>query len=243
MKKLVATEPRVAALVEYEDRAVSANEVKVRVKFGAPKHGTEVVDFRAASPFIDEDFNGEWQMFMPRPEEAPRGIEFGKFQLGNMVVGDVIECGSDVTEYAVGDSVCGYGPLAETVFFLRDRRHWNGCFQHCFSAFKAADDEPVIRQQEEIVVMHFGRCDTVEQPRFFPGFNERPAGEAVGSGCRGNAVDHGFAIERARSALGEDPQRIVVIRQRFGIEVKLFCLRRKGRLSGIGKENGGSAHD
>ncbi|MBD4641917.1 alcohol dehydrogenase, partial [Xanthomonas citri pv. citri] len=47
MKKLVATEPRVAALVEYEDRAVSANEVKVRVKFGAPKHGTEVVDFRA----------------------------------------------------------------------------------------------------------------------------------------------------------------------------------------------------
>lgn len=68
MKKLVATEPRVAALVEYEDRAVSANEVKVRVRFGAPKHGTEVVDFRAASPFIDEDFNGEWQMFMPRPE-------------------------------------------------------------------------------------------------------------------------------------------------------------------------------
>ncbi|TKV01163.1 zinc-binding alcohol dehydrogenase [Citrobacter sp. wls618] len=117
MKKLVATEPRVAALVEYEDRAVSANEVKVRVRFGAPKHGTEVVDFRAASPFIDEDFNGEWQMFMPRPEGAPRGIEFGKFQLGNMVVGDVIECGSDVTEYAVGDSVCGYGPLAETVFF------------------------------------------------------------------------------------------------------------------------------
>ena len=117
MKKLVATEPRVAALVEYEDRAVSANEVKVSVRFGAPKHGTEVVDFRAASPFIDEDFNGEWQMFMPRPEGAPRGIEFGKFQLGNMVVGDVIECGSDVTDYAVGDSVCGYGPLAETVIF------------------------------------------------------------------------------------------------------------------------------
>lgn len=63
MKKLVATAPRVAALVEYEDRAILANEVKIRVRFGAPKHGTEVVDFRAASPFIDEDFNGEWQMF------------------------------------------------------------------------------------------------------------------------------------------------------------------------------------
>ncbi|GCM40822.1 NADH-binding oxidoreductase [Escherichia coli] len=64
MKKLVATAPRVAALVEYEDRAILANEVKIRVRFGAPKHGTEVVDFRAASPFIDEDFNGEWQMFV-----------------------------------------------------------------------------------------------------------------------------------------------------------------------------------
>ena len=94
MKKLVATAPRVAALVEYEDRAILANEVKIRVRFGAPKHGTEVVDFRAASPFIDEDFNGEWQMFTPRPADAPRGIEFGKFQLGNMVVGDIIECGS-----------------------------------------------------------------------------------------------------------------------------------------------------
>ncbi len=115
MKKLVATEPRVAALVEYEDRAVAANEVKIRVMFGAPKHGTEVVDFRAASPFIDEDFNAEWQMFMPRPEGAARGIEFGKFQLGNMVVGKIVEKGDSVTDYAIGDCVCAYGPLSETV--------------------------------------------------------------------------------------------------------------------------------
>ena len=36
MKKLVATAPRVAALVEYEERAILANEVKIRVRFGAP---------------------------------------------------------------------------------------------------------------------------------------------------------------------------------------------------------------
>ncbi|EFC9206153.1 zinc-binding alcohol dehydrogenase [Escherichia coli] len=120
MKKLVATAPRVAALVEYEDRAILANEVKIRVRFGAPKHGTEVVDFRAASPFIDEDFNGEWQMFTPRPADAPRGIEFGKFQLGNMVVGDIIECGSAVTDYAVGDSVCGYDPAQFAMSGVRD---------------------------------------------------------------------------------------------------------------------------
>lgn len=115
MKKLVAQAPRVAALVEYQDRAVAQNEVKIRVRFGAPKHGTEVVDFRAASPFIDEEFSGEWQLFTPRPADAPRGIEFGKFQLGNMVVGEIIECGAQVTAYAVGDQVCTYGPLMETV--------------------------------------------------------------------------------------------------------------------------------
>ncbi|EOI5792095.1 zinc-binding alcohol dehydrogenase [Cronobacter malonaticus] len=115
MKKLVAQAPRVAALVEYQDRAVADNEVKIRVRFGAPKHGTEVVDFRAASPFIDEEFSSEWQLFTPRPEGAPRGIEFGKFQLGNMVVGEIIERGARVTGFAVGDMVCTYGPLMETV--------------------------------------------------------------------------------------------------------------------------------
>lgn len=115
MKKLIATAPRVAALVEYEDRSVAAGEVKIQVRFGAPKHGTEVVDFRAASPFIDEEFNSEWQLFRPRPEGTARGIEFGKFQLGNMVVGDIVEVGEDVTEYRIGERVCTYGPLQETV--------------------------------------------------------------------------------------------------------------------------------
>ena len=115
MKKLIATAPRVAALVEYEDRPVAAGEVKIQVRFGAPKHGTEVVDFRAASPFIDEEFNSEWQLFRPRPEGTARGIEFGKFQLGNMVVGDIVEVGEDVTEYRIGERVCTYGPLQETV--------------------------------------------------------------------------------------------------------------------------------
>lgn len=115
MKKLVAVEPRVAALVEYEDRPVQPNEVKIKVEFASPKHGTEVVDFRGLSPFIDEEFNEEWKMFMPRKEGAARGIVFGEFQLGNMVVGSICEIGENVTEYELGDQVCTYGPIMETV--------------------------------------------------------------------------------------------------------------------------------
>ncbi|MBC2034568.1 alcohol dehydrogenase, partial [Listeria booriae] len=41
MKKLVATAPRVAELVEYFDREVLEDEVKIKVQFASPKHGTE----------------------------------------------------------------------------------------------------------------------------------------------------------------------------------------------------------
>jgi threonine dehydrogenase-like Zn-dependent dehydrogenase len=114
MKKLVATAPRVAELIDYEDRIIETNEVKVKVEFASPKHGTEVVDFRGVSPFIDENYNSEWQMFMPRGEGEERGIKFGELNLGNMWVGTIIEVGADVTEYALGDRVCSYGPIRET---------------------------------------------------------------------------------------------------------------------------------
>ncbi|WP_059103085.1 zinc-dependent alcohol dehydrogenase [Shouchella shacheensis] len=115
MKKLIAQSPRVAALVEYEDREVRAEEVKIKVSHAAPKHGTEVADFRGVTPFIDEQFSDEWKMFMPREKSEKRGIVFGEFELGNMVVGSIIEKGEEVTEYEIGDTVCSYGPIKETV--------------------------------------------------------------------------------------------------------------------------------
>lgn len=114
MKKLVCTAPRVAALVEYEDRVIESNEVKVKVEFAAPKHGTELADFRGTTPFIDGKYDSEWKVFAKRTEDEPRGIEFGDLPLGNMFVGTIIEAGLDVVDYAVGDRVCSYGPIKET---------------------------------------------------------------------------------------------------------------------------------
>lgn len=114
MKKLVALEPRVAILKDYDDLAIKNNEVKVKVEFAAPKHGTELADFRGTTPFVDGKFDDEWKVFTQREENEPRGIEFGDLPIGNMFVGTIIEIGSDVTEYAVGDRVCSYGPIKET---------------------------------------------------------------------------------------------------------------------------------
>lgn len=114
MKKLVATMPRVAEFKDYEDRDIHPNEVKVRVSFASPKHGTEIADFRGTSPFIDEEFDSDWKMFMPRSENAEKGIVFGDLPLGNMFVGEIIEKGAEVTEFTLGDIVTSYGPIKET---------------------------------------------------------------------------------------------------------------------------------
>lgn len=113
MKKLVALEPRVAGLVDYQEREIQSDEVLIQVYYSSPKHGTEIHDFRGISPFIDEEFNTEWNLFMPRQGEQ-KGIVFGEFQLGNMVVGKITEKGSDVSDYEIGDIVATYGPIQET---------------------------------------------------------------------------------------------------------------------------------
>lgn len=130
MKKLVASAPRVAKLVEYEDRPIKSNEAKVKVEFAAPKHGTELSDFRGTTPFLNGKFDDEWRIFVEREKEEPRGIEFGNLPLGNMFVGTITEIGSDVTEYKVGDRVCSYGQIKETEivnavdnYKLRKMRH------------------------------------------------------------------------------------------------------------------------
>jgi len=114
MRKLICTAPNIAVLAEYEDRMIKANEVKVRVEFASPKHGTEIADFRGTTPFIDGKYDPEWQIFKNREQDEPRGLEYGDLPLGNMFVGIIVEVGEDVTDYSIGDRVCSYGPIKET---------------------------------------------------------------------------------------------------------------------------------
>lgn len=114
MKKLICTEPHVAKIAEYEDRPLGSDEVRVKVDFASPKHGTEMADFAGKTPFIDGKFDAEWQIFVERGKDEPRGIIYGDLPLGNMFVGHIIECGEDVKEFKVGDRVSSYGPIKET---------------------------------------------------------------------------------------------------------------------------------
>ncbi len=113
-RQLVAAAPCAAKIMEYTDRAILPNEVKVKVQFAAPKHGTELTDFKGCSPFMKEKYDCDWQLFLPREENEECGVKFGEWNLGNQWVGKIVEKGSNVKDYEVGDVVCSYGGIRET---------------------------------------------------------------------------------------------------------------------------------
>lgn len=167
MKKLVATAPRAAKLIDYEDPEIKDNEVRVKVEFAAPKHGTELADFRDVTPFKDGKFDEELRVFKKRGQDEPRGITFGDLPIGNMFVGTIIEAGREVTDYKVGDRVCSYGPIKETEIInavnnyrlrkmSKDASAMNAvCYDPCQSALGAVRDANV-RPGDDVVVIGLG---------------------------------------------------------------------------------------
>src|ERR671920_2046463 len=111
-KKLVAIAPRKAALVDYEEPAVGRNEIKVKVEYASPKHGSELGIFRGEDPFVADLFDEDWRLFLERKDgvhDTGNGLA-----LGNQWVGVIVELGEGVDRFRVGDRVCGYGSIRET---------------------------------------------------------------------------------------------------------------------------------
>lgn len=113
-RQLIAAAPGKAAIVEYEDRPIKPNEVRIHVEYASPKHGSELASFRGESPHIADYFDEEWHMFLPRAQsDAAKDGGFGRWNLGNQYVGRILEAGTAVSEYQVGERVCGYGGARE----------------------------------------------------------------------------------------------------------------------------------
>ncbi len=84
---LVATAPGKAAIVEYRDRKIAANEVMVEIELASPKHGWEIADFRVESPLIAKRYDDDWKLLVTRSPNQKKVVEFGTWKLGNMWVG------------------------------------------------------------------------------------------------------------------------------------------------------------
>jgi threonine dehydrogenase-like Zn-dependent dehydrogenase len=109
-RELVATAPRTPVLRAYADDPLQSGQIRVHTTFGAPKHGTELHNYRSENPYVDQHWDPTHRIFLPSP--APRPSY--PMSLGNIAVGLVTEVGPDVEGVVIGDRVAGYAPLRET---------------------------------------------------------------------------------------------------------------------------------
>jgi threonine dehydrogenase-like Zn-dependent dehydrogenase len=102
--EFVVTAPHMIQFREYEEPPLQPDQVRVRAVVSGIKHGTEMSLYGGDTPFKDQIFDPELRMFLPG-----EGKGLYPCRLGSWLVGDVIEVGSAVTQFAVGDR--GHGEM------------------------------------------------------------------------------------------------------------------------------------
>jgi len=114
-RELIAIAPRTPIIREYEESPLKPNQIRVKSRLSAEKHGTTLIMYRGSSSFSNKMFDRDLGIFVPKPY-GERKISWGDFpiKLGNMTVGIVTEVGNEVKSFKVGDRVYGYLPIRET---------------------------------------------------------------------------------------------------------------------------------
>ncbi len=97
---------------EYEMQPPGTRDVRVRVDFAAPKHGTELHGL-TGSAFDRKVWDKELRMFLPGSTDESATTTKQERNIGNMIVGTVTEIGDGVTRFRPGERVFGYGPIRE----------------------------------------------------------------------------------------------------------------------------------
>lgn len=106
-RELRAVDVEEVAFAEYELPELGGDEVRVKTRFAAAKHGTEMAMVKGYAG-ARGPFNRELGLF-----EGGGGRDFRPFAVGNMFVGEVIEVGGDVVDLELGDTVLAYGGFRE----------------------------------------------------------------------------------------------------------------------------------
>src|SRR4051794_10305840 len=84
-RELVAVAPRTPVLREYADEPLGAGEIRVRTRYGSPKHGTELHLYRGDQFADGLHWDDAERLVLPGPPARP---DF-PLALGNIAVGTV----------------------------------------------------------------------------------------------------------------------------------------------------------
>jgi threonine dehydrogenase-like Zn-dependent dehydrogenase len=111
---LYIDKPQSVLIRQEQELPLQANQVRIRPRLAAIKHGTEFHLFSGESPFQDRRFDSNLRLFVKaEQDERPEG--FVQRYVGNMVVGSVVEVGEAVSKFRVGEQAYCYGPACELV--------------------------------------------------------------------------------------------------------------------------------
>ena len=116
--KAVFNEDHEAALVEYDERPLTPNEVRIQTEYAAGKHGTtmHMMDGRNRQ---GQRWDEDKRLYLPTDEPDPDPVPDSK--VGTSGVGVIIEVGADVRDWNVGDRVFGFMDVSETNIITVDR--------------------------------------------------------------------------------------------------------------------------
>ena len=116
--KAVFDEAHQATLVEYDERPLQPNEVRIQTEFAAGKHGTtmHIMDGRNRQ---GQHWDADKRLYLPSDESDPDPVP--DLHVGTSGVGVIIEVGADVRDWGVGDRVFGFMDVSETNIITVDR--------------------------------------------------------------------------------------------------------------------------
>jgi threonine dehydrogenase-like Zn-dependent dehydrogenase len=107
--EFVVTAPKKIEFREYAESPLQPDEVRVRSIVSGIKLGTEMALYSGETPFLDQQFDPDLRLFQPAV-----GQGLYPCTLGSWLAGEVVEIGSAVRQFQVGDRVHGGLPHRPT---------------------------------------------------------------------------------------------------------------------------------
>ncbi len=103
-RELLCTKPECLEWADYSDVGLAPNEVRIRPRYSAAKHGTEMSYFKGyGNP------RGRWDSDLRIHRKHEGDLFSYPKAVGNMFVGPVVEIGTEVSRFKVGDWASGHG--------------------------------------------------------------------------------------------------------------------------------------
>lgn len=123
-RKVAFTGGHGVAVLEYQDPPLAPNEVRIQTEYASGKHGTNMALMDGLNR-QGQRWDATYRLSLPSDEPDPDPLPAN--EVGTSGVGTIIEVGTEVSDWKVGDRVFGWMDVSETNIICVDRPefyHW-----------------------------------------------------------------------------------------------------------------------